>query len=143
MSSADPKENATATAVAEIAKSKAGEKLMDAVKGLVQLPHNIVDYIAGPKRIGQINAARAEGKLAEARADVEIERLRAETASFVLDREMHKTLNRQRILAEAQRALPPPDSPVSDKPISKDFVHSFFDEFDGISDQEAPSRAAL
>jgi hypothetical protein len=136
MSSADPKENATATAVAEIAKSKAGEKLMDAVKGLVQLPHNIVDYIAGPKRIGQINAARAEGKLAEARADVEIERLRAETASFVLDREMHKTLNRQRILAEAQRALPPPDSPVSDKPISKDFVHSFLDEFDGISDQE-------
>ena len=49
---------------------------------------------------------------------------------------MHRTLNRQRILAEAQRALPPPDAPVSDKPVSKDFVHSFFDEFDGISDPE-------
>lgn len=136
MSSTDPLENATATAIAEVAKSKAGEKLMDAVKGLVQLPHNIVDYIAGPKRINEVTAARAEGKLVEARADAEVERLRAETASFVLDREMHKTLNRQRILAEAQRALPPPDAPVSDKPVSKDFVHSFFDEFDGISDPE-------
>jgi hypothetical protein len=134
MSSANPRENATATAIAEVAKSKAGEKLMEAVKGLVQLPHNIVDYIAGPKRISDVGAARAEGKLVAARADAEIERLRAETASFVLDREMHKTLNRQRILAEAQKALPPPDAPVSDKPVSQDFVHSFFDEFDGISD---------
>ena len=107
MSSTDPRENATATAIAEVAKSKAGEKLMDAVKGLVQLPHNIVDYIAGPKRINEVTAARAEGKLVEARADAEVERLRAETASFVLDREMHKTLNRQRILAEAQKGTSP------------------------------------
>ena len=66
MSSTDPRENATATVIAEVAKSKAGEKLMDAVKGLVQLPHNIVDYIAGRKRISEITAARAEGKLVEA-----------------------------------------------------------------------------
>jgi hypothetical protein len=136
MSNSDPKENAIATTVTEVAKSKAGEKLMDAVKGLIQLPHNIVDYIAGPKRIGEVASARAEGKLVEARADAEIERLRAETASFVLDREMHKTLNRQQILAEAQKALPPPDAPISDKPVSKDFIHSFFEEFDGISDPE-------
>ena len=137
MRSSDPKGNAAATAIAEVAKSKAGEKLMDAVKGLVQLPHNIVDYIVGPKRIGEVNAARAEGKLIEARADAEIERLRAETASFVLDRETHKTLNRQRILAEAQKALPPPDTPVSDKPVSEGFSSTrFFDEFDGISDPE-------
>ena len=125
-----------ARAVATIVNSKAAEKLADAVKGLVQLPHNALDYLVGPKRISSINAARAEGALVEARTHAEIERIRAETAGFVLDREMHKALNRKAILAEAQKALPPPAGTVSDEAVSKDFIHTFFDEFDGISDPE-------
>ena len=122
--------------ITTIVNSKAAEKLADAVKGLVQLPHNVLDYIVGPKRIAAVNAARAEGPLVEARAQAEVERLRAETADFVLDREMKRTLNRRAILVEANKALPPPDENMSDERISPDFVHSFFDEFDGISDPE-------
>ena len=125
-----------AGAIATIVNSKAAEKLAGAVEGLVQLPHNALDYLAGPDRIRAVRTARAEGALVEARAQAEIERLRAETGDFVLDREMHKTLNRRAILAEAQKALPPPGAPVSDDPVSRDFVHAFFDEFDGISDPE-------
>jgi hypothetical protein len=126
----------TVGAIATIANSRAVGKLANAVEGLVQLPHNALDYLVGPDRIRAVRTARAEGALIEARAQAEIERLRAETGAFVLDREMHKTLNRRAILAEAQKALPPPGATVSDEPVSKDFVHAFFDEFDGISDPE-------
>ena len=61
MSSADPKENATATAIAEVAKSKAGEKLMDAVKGLVQLPTHR-GSLRGQSASAKLTAARAGGK---------------------------------------------------------------------------------
>ena len=80
--------------------------------------------------------ARAEGALIEAKAQAEIERLRAETADFVLDREMRKTLNRNLIVAEAYKALPPPDQEVPKEAPSRDFIHNFFDEFDGVGDPE-------
>jgi hypothetical protein len=123
-------------AAAAVANSKAAEKLASAVEGLVQLPHRALDLIVGPKRITAINEAHATGALLVAKTEAEIERIRAETAEFVLDREMRKTLNRQAILAEAQKALPKPGEPVSDEPVSRDFVHAFFEEFDGISDPE-------
>ena len=124
---------ATAEAVAAIANSKAVARLAGAVEGLVQLPLRALALIeARPERIRAIAAAKQERALSDARTEAEIERIRAETADFVFDREMRKTLNRQAILAEAQKALPPPSAPVSDEPISKDFVHTFFDEFDGI-----------
>ena len=96
-------------AVATAINSKAAEKLADAVGGLVQLPLKALDYIVGPERIAAISVAKADAALLHARAEAEIERLRAETAGFVLDREMHRTLNRRAILAEAHKALPPPE----------------------------------
>ena len=87
-------------AVATIVNSKAAEKLADAVKDLVRLPHNALDYLVGPNRIAAVNAARAEGVLVDARVQAEVEKLRAETAVFVLDREMRKTINRKAILVE-------------------------------------------
>jgi hypothetical protein len=123
-------------AIATIANSKAADKLADAVKGLVQLPHNALDYLVGPDRIRAVGEARREVAISDARTQAEIERIRAETGEFVLDREMRKTVNREAILAEAQKALPPPGTAVADEPVSKDFVHAFFEEFDGISDPE-------
>lgn len=125
-----------AKAVAAVTNSKAAEKLADSVRGLVQLPQDILDYIVGPKRIGQIGTARAEVAIRRAEAEAEIERLRCTTADYVFDRELRKTKNREALLAEAQKSLPAPGAPVSDDPVSPDFVHTFFDEFDGISDPE-------
>ena len=109
-----------AVAIATAVKSKAAEKLAEAVGGLVDLSHNVVDYITGPKRIASVNAARneaavdaARGSLEIAKVDAEKEKLRAETAAWVLDRESRKTLNRRSIVAEGYKALPPPDAPVS------------------------------
>ncbi|MBL8564516.1 MAG: DUF2806 domain-containing protein [Hyphomicrobiaceae bacterium] len=134
-----------AGAAAAVVNSRAADKLANAVAGLVQVPQNILDYIAGPKRIAAVEAARAEGALAHARAQAEatlesaraqaeLEKLRAETAEYLLDHEMRRTLNRRAIIAEAAKALPPPSTPVADEKVSPDFVHTFFDEFDGISD---------
>lgn len=126
----------TITAIEAIANSKAGEKLANAIEGLVCFPQNVLDYIAGPDRIKRIGEARAEVTVATAKADAESARIRAETSTFVLDREMKKTLNREAIVSEAVKALPPEGAAVSDESVSPDFVHAFFDEFDGISDPE-------
>jgi alpha-D-ribose 1-methylphosphonate 5-triphosphate synthase subunit PhnG len=133
---ADKTDSGTARAVATVVNSKAAEKLAGAVEGLVQFPRDALDYLVGPDRIRAVRTARADAALIEARAQSEIERLRVETAEFVLDREMRKTENRRAIVAEAHKALPPPKEAISDQPVSRDFVHAFFDEFDGISDPE-------
>ena len=56
-----------AVAIAAAVKSKAAEKLADAVSDLVDLSHNVVDYITGPKRIASVNAARNEAAVEAAR----------------------------------------------------------------------------
>jgi len=134
--SPNPSQGGIAGAVAAIANSKAAEKLADTLGTVAQFPQNLLDYLVGEERIRQVARARAEGKLIDARAEAEIERLRAKTAQFVLDREMRKTLNREAIAVEARNALPPPRTPISDEPVSKDFVQAFFAQFDCISDPE-------
>jgi len=49
---------------------------------------------------------------------------------------MRKTINREAIVEEAFNALPPPNMPVSEVPISEDFLPNIFDKFDGISDPD-------
>ena len=126
----------TAQTMAAAMNSPAAQKLAEAVKDVCAVPRNMLDYIAGPKRVVDLSKARAEGALIEAKAQAEIDRLRAETADYVLNREMRKTLNRKLIVAEAYKALPPPDQEVSKDAPSQQFIHNFFDEFDGIGEPE-------
>lgn len=125
-----------ATAAAVVVNSKAAEKLASAAEGVVHLGHKLADAIIGPKRIEAVGIANAKAALTTAQTNAEIERIRVETGNYVLANEMRKTVNREAIMVEAQKALPPPDEPVSDEPISKDFLPNVFDKFDGISDPE-------
>jgi hypothetical protein len=132
-----------AVAIATAVKSKAAEKLTEAIGGLVDLSHNVVDYITGPKRIASVNAVRNEAMVAAAHASLEIakieaekKKLRAETAAWVLDRESRRTLNRRSMVAESYKALPAPDAPVSDVPADRELILNVLDEFDTIGDPE-------
>lgn len=125
--------------------TKAGRKLADAVAGLVELPRIITELVAGPDRLLANKNAKAKATVLQAhseaeasliKAQAEQDRLRLETGKFVYDREMRKTVNRRAIVAEAQKALPSSEEEISEEPVSQDFVHSFFEEFDGISDPE-------
>ena len=130
----------TAQAIAAAVNSPAAEKLAEALKSVCAVPQNFMDYVAGPKRLVDKSRARAEGALIEAKAQAEIDKIRAETADYVLDREMRKTLNRKLIVAEAYKALPPPDQEVPKEAPSRDFIHNFFDEFDGVRSRNAKDR---
>jgi hypothetical protein len=134
-------------ALAALANSPAAQKLAEAVKNISTFPQNILDHIAGPKRVAHLSKARAEGTiieaearaqgaLIEAKAQAKIERIRAETAAYVLDREMRKTQNREAIIAEAFKALPPPTTEVPKELPSEDLVYRFFDSFEGVGDPE-------
>ena len=75
-----------AVAIATAVKSKAAEKLAEAVGGLVDLSHNVVDYITGPKRIASVNAARNEAAADAARGSLEIAKVDAEKKSYARKR---------------------------------------------------------
>jgi hypothetical protein len=128
------------TLPAAILKSKAGEKLADTIR-------NAVDYTVGPKRIVEIAMARADAALVEAKArtdiarieataDLEISELKAEAAARLLDKEMRNQRNIRAIVGEAYKALPAPEAPVSDEPVSEDFIYRFFDDCEGISEAQ-------
>ena len=125
-----------AQATKAMVNSKATKKLADAVGGFMQLPQNVFEHIVGPERIIAIGKAKAEVAVVEAKAKSEIDVIKAEAADYLRTHEMRKAVHRRAILAEAQKALPPPDQTVSDEVVSEDFIHQFFDEFDGISDPE-------
>lgn len=133
------------TSTSEALNTKAGLKLTKAIAGLVGLPEKITNYVVGPERITKHAEVEAKNELIKAKTDVDIDLikkqaeydcLRIETGEFVYDREMRKTRNRNSIVEEAKKALPQNDDEVSDTPISDDFTHMFFEEFDGISDPE-------
>src|SRR5262249_19440870 len=91
----------TVQAVAVIVNSKAGLKLAEALKGIVELPQSIMGFIERrPERITQIGRARAKVKVLAAKAQAESDRIYAETADYVLDREIRRTINRRMIVAE-------------------------------------------
>ncbi len=112
-----------------ILKSKAGEKLADAIK-------NVVDYAAGPDRVRNIAKARADAAIIQVKADVEVEAIRAQAAERLLDQEIRSQRNINAITDEAFKALPPPGKPVSDEPVSEDFIFRFFEDCKGIGDPE-------
>lgn len=121
---------------AAILNTKAGEKLMDAVKGVVGLGHNIADYVVGPKRIKNVAQARADAALIAAHAECEIDEIRARAADRLLDRERRNQQNIDAITKEALKALPPPETTISDEPVGEDFIYTFFDECQSIGNEQ-------
>lgn len=121
---------------AALLKSKAGEKLADAVKGAVGLGHNLLDYLVGGNRIRNTAQARADAALIEARGQGEVDLVRAQAAERLLDRELRNQRNIDAITREAFKALPPPDTKISEEPVSEDFIYRFFEECQGIGDAQ-------
>lgn len=122
------------------ANSKAAEKLSNAIENTVGLGQNIIDYIAGPKRIQAIGEARVAVRLAEGKSLLKLqeqeEALKQRTADRLLRAEMRNQQNIESITAQAFKALPKDDSAVSDTPASDDFINLFFEESKGIGNEQ-------
>lgn len=122
-------ENSGDNLPAALLKSKAGEKLADTIR-------NVVDYTFGPKRIASVARARADAAVVAARAEAEVDEIRAAAAERILDREIRNQRNVEEITHEAFKALPPPEVTVASEPVSEDFVYRFFEECEGVGDEQ-------
>lgn len=133
-------ENTSSSWMSEVANSKAGKKLADALSGTLRTPKDALDYIAGADRVVKLGKARAEVRAFEKKLDattrLDIAKLKSETATYTNGMQMRKTVNMKSIVREALQSLPDSNSEVSDEPVSRDFIYNLFNEFDVISDPE-------
>lgn len=108
---------------------------------------DLIHHFMGPdrlRRIGRVRAelekekadARAYVKQSEANAAIEIQMRKSFAEVYGERMKDWKSQNVQSIVDAAMSEIQRIDQPISEKPVSDDFLYNFFNEFDVIGDKE-------
>lgn len=112
-----------------VANSKPAEILMTA---LVSCGH----YFISSEEIERVATARARKDIINAQAACDAAEITSRSALRIRESELRHQRNIEAITKQAFSALPDESFPVSDQPVSKDFIYRFYEECKGISNEQ-------